>query len=73
MIECPFCGMENAFHDGRGYVCPDCGAKQGGNEESSDTSPYLRVLDENLLSSYEISFNNPIVLFNRTHRIVRAY
>ena len=25
-IECPFCGCEDAFHNGRGYECPDCGA-----------------------------------------------
>lgn len=24
-IECPFCGMENAYFDGVEYVCPDCG------------------------------------------------
>ena len=23
-IECPFCGMDNAFCDGVEYVCPDC-------------------------------------------------
>ena len=22
--ECPNCGMENAYHDGVNYVCPDC-------------------------------------------------
>ncbi|MDE6479651.1 MAG: hypothetical protein K2L45_05215 [Muribaculaceae bacterium] len=25
MIECPFCGMDNAYCDGVEYVCPDCG------------------------------------------------
>ena len=24
-IECPFCGMDNAYCDGVEYVCPDCG------------------------------------------------
>jgi protein PhnA len=23
-VECPKCGMENAYHDGVNYVCPDC-------------------------------------------------
>ena len=23
-VECPNCGMENAYHDGVNYVCPDC-------------------------------------------------
>jgi len=25
MIECPNCGMDNAYCDGVEYVCPDCG------------------------------------------------
>lgn len=25
MIECPNCGMDNAYCDGVKYVCPDCG------------------------------------------------
>lgn len=24
-IECPFCGLDNAYCDGVEYVCPDCG------------------------------------------------
>lgn len=24
MIECPNCGMDNAYCDGVNYVCPDC-------------------------------------------------
>ncbi|QZT37909.1 hypothetical protein K5X82_03170 [Halosquirtibacter xylanolyticus] len=23
--DCPKCQGENAYHDGMGYVCPDCG------------------------------------------------
>ncbi len=26
-IECPFCGMENAYCNGVEYVCPDCGKR----------------------------------------------
>ena len=24
--ECPYCGLEGAYHDGVQFVCPDCGA-----------------------------------------------
>lgn len=25
IVECPECGSENAYHNGYGYECPDCG------------------------------------------------
>lgn len=34
--ECPHCRMENAYHDGVCYVCPDCGYTWGGDDDDDD-------------------------------------
>lgn len=35
-IECPFCHLENAYHDGVSYVCPDCDGTWGGDDDDDD-------------------------------------
>lgn len=33
---CPYCGCEDAYHDGVSYVCPDCDATWGGDDDDDD-------------------------------------
>lgn len=35
-VECPNCGMENAYYDGVCYVCPDCDYTWGGDDDDDD-------------------------------------
>ena len=29
-VECPFCHLDNAYHNGVCYSCPDCDSEWGG-------------------------------------------
>lgn len=43
--ECPFCGSDNAYHNGDCYICPDCDSEWEDDIEFDD--------DENEIEGYE--------------------
>ena len=38
IVECPYCGSEDAYHDGVSYVCPDCDSRWQGDDDDDDDS-----------------------------------
>ena len=38
VVECPYCGSEDAYHDGVSYVCPDCDGRWQGDDDGDDDS-----------------------------------
>ena len=35
-VECPFCHLDNAYHNGVCYSCPDCDREWGGFDFEDD-------------------------------------
>ena len=40
--KCPQCSMENTYHDGTAFVCPDCGHEFVSVENSTEGEPVAR-------------------------------
>lgn len=45
MTECPYCNMENAYHNGVCFVCPDCDREFGAGVDDEDESVYCPECD----------------------------